>query len=263
MTDNLSKNNRFVVLANWKMYKTIQEGIDYIRAIKQNLQQFQNTIEVILCASFTALSAVSSNADKNLISIGAQNVHHIKQGEFTGEVSAPMLADAGCRYAMVGHSWRRQYASETDDIVNQKAKALIKAGISPIVCIGETLNERKENYTLQKLERQVTNCFSSFTNSDMMQTIVLYEPVWAIGTGKIATSQEVQENYLFIRKIIKSLFSNDVAMATRIVYGGSVKSHNVSTILNGRDIDGVGIGSDSLNVNNFIRIAKSCAEHVS
>jgi len=169
------------------------------------------------------------------------------------------LADAGARYCMIGHSERRKYFSETDEVVNRKARALLRAGIAPIVCIGETIDEREKGLTLNKLEKQIVMCFDGFSSQEMRKTVVLYEPIWAIGTGKIGTAEQAEEAHQFIRQMLEKLFSKETALMTRIVYGGSVKLGNVSTMLSVKDIDGVGMGSDSLDVHNFLRIAECCA----
>lgn len=256
----MSFEKRFIVLANWKMHKTLRQSIDYVRALKEGARQLDGSVETILCIPFTVLAAVAREIDEARISLGAQNVHEREWGAYTGEISPLMLADAGARYCMVGHSERRKYFFETDEMVNRKARTLHGAGIVPIVCIGETIDEREKGLTLNKLEKQTVMCFDGFSPQEMEKTAILYEPIWAIGTGKIATPKQAQEAHHFIREMVQRLFSEETAFMTRIVYGGSVKWNNVSAMLTGENIDGVGVGSDSLDVQNFLKIAESCAQ---
>jgi len=253
------KEKRFIVLANWKMHKTRGQSVEYVNALNQAVQDAHSDIELIICGPFTVLEALSKAAYSPAISIGGQNVHEKDWGPYTGEISAPMLADVGCRYCMIGHSERRTYFSETDEMVNRKGRALHKARVTPIVCIGETIEEREKGLTFSKLEKQIVMCFDRFSNREMARTVILYEPIWAIGTGNIATPKQAEEAHQFIRQMVRTLYSRETAFMTRIVYGGSVRSSNVSSMLNGEDIDGVGIGSDSLDVQNLLKIAMSCA----
>ena len=257
------KEKRFIVLANWKMHKTLAESIDYVKALHEGLQTPGDRVEIILCVPFTMLGAVSREVTSSMVSVGGQDVHDRDWGAFTGEISAPMLADVGAVYGMVGHSERRKYFSETDEVVNAKARALHRAGIVPIVCIGETIDERKRGLTLNKLERQAMVCFDGFSGDEMERTVILYEPIWAIGTGHIATAEQTGEAHGFIRRMLERLFSGKTASMTRIVYGGSVKDKNVSDMLEVKDINGVGVGSDSLDVENFLGIVERCTEAVS
>lgn len=254
---------RFVVLANWKMHKTLNEGIDYVKKLEECVQTLEDRVEIILCVPFTILGAVSREVTSSRVSVGGQDVHDQEWGAFTGEVSAPMLADVGAAYCMVGHSERRKYFSETDEVVHAKACALHRAGIVPIVCIGETIDERKRGLTLNKLERQAMVCFDGFSREEMERTVILYEPIWAIGTGHMATAEQAGEAHGFIRHMLERLFSGETASMTRIVYGGSVKHKNVSDMLEVKDIDGVGVGSDSLDVKDFVKIVERSMEALS
>jgi len=257
------KEKRFIALANWKMHKTLSEGIDYVKTLHEGVQTLGDKVEIILSVPFTMLGAVSREATSSMISVGGQDVHDQDWGAFTGEVSAPMLADVGATHCMVGHSERRKYFSETDELVNAKARALHRAGIVPIVCIGENIDERRRGLTLNKLERQAMVCFDGFSRQEMERTVVLYEPIWAIGTGNIATAEQAGEAHAFIRHMLERLFSRKTASMTRVVYGGSVKHNNVSDMLEVKDIDGVGVGSDSLDVENFVGIVERCIEAAS
>jgi triosephosphate isomerase len=261
-TVGFEKEKRFIVLANWKMHKTRGQSVEYVNALNQGVEGVDSGTELIICAPFTVLPALSKAVRPSAISIGGQDVHEKDWGPYTGEISAPMLADVGCRYCMIGHSERRTYFSETDEMVNRKGRALHKARVTPIVCIGETIEEREKGLTFSKLDKQIVMCFDRFSAREMETTVILYEPIWAIGTGNVATPKQAEEAHQFIRQMVSTLYSRETAFMTRIVYGGSVKSSNVSSIFNGEDIDGVGIGSDSLDVQNLLEIAMSCAQFV-
>jgi len=253
---------KFIVQANWKMNKTLGQSLDYVATMNRGCQKLEPTMEVVLCMPFTALAVASRELKSPILSIGAQNVHEQESGPYTGEISASMLADAGCQYGVVGHSERRQYFGETDALVNQKAKALLRAGIAPILCIGESLPERKKGLTLNQLERQSILCFEGFSHEEMAQTVILYEPIWAIGTGNIASAQQAQEALGFIRRILAKIFSRETARRTRILYGGSVNLESVSALVGQEDVDGVGVGSASWEVQNFLAIVRSFARAI-
>jgi len=257
----METRKRFVVQCNWKMHKTLRQAIDYITVLEKGCAQIDDSIEIIVCVPYTVLTTVEKEVKGSKhISVGAQNVHEQDWGSYTGEVSAPMLADAGCQYCMVGHSERRQYSSETDELVNLKIRTLHRAGISPLVLIGETLEEREKGLTLNKIERQVVLCFDGLSQQEMINTMVFYQPVWAIGTGNVARPQQAEEAHQFIRQMLEKLFSKETAAATRVVYGGSVDLSNVSAMLRGRGIDGVGVGAASLDVHNFFKIIRYCSQ---
>ncbi len=244
------------------MHKTSRQGVDYVRALKDECQRLVDAVEIILCVPFTAIAAVSAEAGGSGISVGAQDVHELEWGPYTGEISASMLADAGCGYCLVGHSERRTYFFETDRMVNRKAKALLRVGIVPIVCIGETLDERRKGLTLDKLEKQVVTCLKDFAPHEVTRTVVLYEPIWAIGTGDMANPQQAEEAHRFMRKVLERIFSKETADAVRIVYGGSVKWSTVSAILRGKHVNGVAMGSESLDAQNLLKIVQICARAV-
>jgi triosephosphate isomerase len=254
---------KFTVQANWKMNKTLSQSIDYVQAMNRGCQQLNPQIEVILCMPFTSLAIASKEVRFPQLSIGAQNVHEKEEGAYTGEISAPMLADVGCQYCVVGHSERRQYFGETDALVNQKAKALLRAGIAPVLCIGETLKERRKGLTLNQLERQAIVCLEDFSHEEMSQTVILYEPIWAIGTGNVASPQQAQEALAFIRQMLEKIFSRGTAQRTRILYGGSVNLDSLPALVQQKDVDGVGVGSASWDVHNFLKIVRSFARTVS
>jgi triosephosphate isomerase len=263
----MAMNKKFIVECNWKMYKTHNEAIEYIKALKQAEHTLEHTlqdmVELVVCVPFTVLHAVSQEAAGSaMISPGAQNSHWLNSGAYTGEISPPMIADAGGRYCVVGHSERRRDFGEIDEMVNRKARALLKAGIRPIVCIGEKIEERERGLTLNTLERQLVTCFESFSPQEIENTVVLYEPVWAIGTGERATPRQAGEAQHYIRQWLEQRFSKETAMTTRIIYGGSVNTGNVAAMLAISDLDGVGVGSASLDVHTFLNIAEICMRFI-
>jgi triosephosphate isomerase len=255
-------DRKIVVQSNWKMHKTYAEGMDWIESLKMIEPEVSPKIELIPCVPLTLLRSIAQAVQSSKqISVGVQNVYWNTWGAYTGEVSAPMIADAGASYCVVGHSERRAYFHETDEMVNKKTRVLLETGIRPIVCIGESIPERERGLTLNKLEQQVVTCFEGLSDKQMQKTVILYEPVWSIGTGHTATPQQVQEAHAYIRFMLERVFSKETAEAARIVYGGSVKFHNVAKLIAEQDIDGVGVGSGSLDVNDFIRIAHISSEY--
>jgi triosephosphate isomerase len=254
---------RFIVQSNWKMNKTFEDGLSYLSAIRSAESRFFGAVELVLCVPFTLLRTLADAARGiTCVSMGAQNVHWEDMGAFTGEISAPMLKEAGARYCVVGHSERREAFADTDERVQWKAKACLKQGISPIVCIGESLQERKQGQTLAKLEYQFLACFEGFTSEDLKNTVIEYEPVWAIGSGLVATPEQAGEAHQFIREMIRKYHSAETASRTRIIYGGSIKVKNVREMAEARDTDGVGVGSESWDVQKFIELAEICAQSV-
>jgi triosephosphate isomerase len=243
------------------MYKTHDEAMAWMEALVRAAGQFRGRLELIVCVPFVHLREASRAAAAcEAVAIGAQNVHAEEYGAYTGEISAPMLADAGARYCVLGHSERRSNHSETDESVNCKVRALLKHGVSPIVCIGEGRDDRRRGLTLNRLDRQVAICFEGLSDAEMRRIVIEYEPLWAIGSGDNATPGQAAEAHAFIRHNLAERFSADTAAATRIFYGGSVKPHNAATFLASADIDGVGVGSASLEVGGFIAVARACAE---
>jgi len=256
----MQSSKRVIVQSNWKMYKSHAEAIDWIHTLGKGSSRFPHWLELIVCVPFVHVRAVAQAVrDYPLISVGAQNVHTDEYGAFTGEISAPMLADAGAKYCVVGHSERREGFGETDEMVNKKIRVLLQCGISPIACIGESLPQREKGLTFNQVERQSILCFSGLSHEEMKRIVVLYEPVWSIGTGRNATPEQAQEGHSFVRQMIARLFSSETARDTRIMYGGSVKTHNVADLIQGPDIDGVGAGSGSLVAEDFLELAHTCA----
>jgi triosephosphate isomerase len=242
-----------IIAGNWKMYKTVPEAVSLARGIRNRLTE-PPKVEVVLCPPFTALGAVRETIKGSPIALGAQDVYWEVSGAFTGEISAEMLLDIGCGYAIIGHSERRQFFGETDQTVRRKVKAALVAGLVPIVCVGEKLEERETGQTEEVVERQVRGALDGLGSSEGQRVVVAYEPVWAIGTGKTATPSQAEETHVFIRRILSSLFGPSVADTIRIQYGGSVKPENVVSLMGQADIDGALVGGASLDVESFVKI---------
>jgi triosephosphate isomerase len=244
-----------IVAGNWKMHKAVGEAIDLAAEIKGRLAD-DDSVEAVLCPPFTALKAVGDLIRYSNLALGAQNLFWEPQGAYTGEISAAMLEDLGCSYAIVGHSERRTYFNETDEGVARKAEALLSAGLSPIVCVGETLEQREAGETEEVVRTQVENGLGGL-GEGLLRTVIAYEPVWAIGTGKTATAEQAQEVHEFIRGLVRSMAGDDIAEAIRIQYGGSVKPENAAEIFGKPDVDGGLIGGASLKADPFVAIVKA------
>ncbi|HTO98120.1 MAG TPA: triose-phosphate isomerase, partial [Myxococcales bacterium] len=242
---------RKFVCGNWKMHKTAAEAGQLVRELRQRLD---TQVQVAVAPPFTALAAARQALQGSSIQLFAQNCHHEKQGAFTGEVSAPMLKELGCDGVILGHSERRQYFGETDEGVNKKLRAALEAQLHPIVCVGETLQEREANRTWEVVSRQVKGAFAGLGGEAIGRCTVAYEPVWAIGTGKTATTAQAQEVHGLIRGLLRDLAGPQVAEAVRIQYGGSVKPENAADLLGQPDIDGALVGGASLKAEDFARI---------
>ncbi len=243
------------IAGNWKMYKTISEAVNLANGIKRELSDC-NEAEIVLCPTFTALASVSDVISSTNIKLGAQNLFWEDEGAFTGEISAPMIKDCGCKYVIIGHSERRKYFSETDSTVNKRIQAALKGGLNPIVCVGETLEERNSGKTLEVVSKQVKGALLGFSTDQLKEMVIAYEPVWAIGTGVNATPDQAQEVHKYIRELIADIYSQDVALDLIILYGGSVKPDNIESLINEKDIDGALIGGASLKADSFIEIVK-------
>ena len=248
----MNKAKRKAIIAgNWKMNKTRPEAKALLEAIKPLVANAAGKIEVIACVPFTNLeTAVNTTAGSN-VKIGAENVHFEEKGAFNGEISAPMLTELGVEYVVIGHSERRQYFGETDETVNKRTKAALKAGLKPIVCVGELLWERECNITEEVIARQIKLDLWDVTADQMKNVVIAYEPVWAIGTGKVATDEQAQEVCAFIRAQLAKLYGQDVADSVTIQYGGSMNAKNCAGLLAQPDIDGGLIGGASLKADDF------------
>ncbi len=243
------------VCGNWKMHKSVREAVALVKELAAGLGGAAGQVQVAVAPPFTALHAAAQAAQGTAIEVSGQDVHWEIQGAFTGEVSAPMLAEAGCRHGIVGHSERRQFFGETDETVRRKTVALLSAGLAPIVCVGETLAEREANRTLEVVDRQVRQGLAGLSAEQMGKITIAYEPVWAIGTGKTATTAQAQEVHAAIRKILREL-GGAVADAMRIQYGGSVKPDNAKELMSQPDVDGALVGGASLKAPDFLAIVK-------
>jgi triosephosphate isomerase len=246
-----------MIAGNWKMNLTLVEAAQLVKAIADGIKGLGG-VEVLVAPPFTTLLRVKEAIGKAPILLSGQDMHWEAQGAFTGEVSASMLADAGCTHVILGHSERRTLFGETDEVVDRKAAAAVKKGIIPIVCIGETLEEREKGLTFQIIERQLKFSLKSFREGKNLplSTVLAYEPVWAIGTGRTATPEQAQEVHQFIRQWLKAQFGERTAQAIRILYGGSVKPDNVRDLMSKPDIDGALVGGASLKPESFLPVVR-------
>jgi triosephosphate isomerase len=242
-----------VIAGNWKLFKTIGEATALVKELK-TLVANNNGVEIVVAPVFTALSRVSEAIAGSNINLASQNCYWEEEGAFTGEVAPKLLKDAGCSHVIIGHSERRQYFGETDATLNKKTKAVIAAGLTAIVCVGETLAERESKKTFSVIETQIKSGMEGLSPDVVAKVIIAYEPVWAIGTGKTASDEQAQEVHLFIRNLVARLFGNSTADAVRILYGGSVKPDNVKGLMAQSDIDGALVGGASLKADSFAAI---------
>lgn len=243
-----------VIAGNWKLHKTPAETRQLVRELAGALAAKVPQCEVIVAPPFPSIPAAVEEAKGSPILVSGQNLYWEDSGAYTGEVSAPMLREAGCVYGIVGHSERRQYFGETDQTVNLKIKAAQRAGLIPIFCLGETLEEREAGQTFAVVKKQLSGGLDSVKESDPRKLIVAYEPVWAIGTGKTATPEQAQEVHAFLRKELAALTGADFADQVRLLYGGSVKPSNTRELMSCQDIDGALVGGASLKAEDFIGI---------
>ncbi len=251
------KERKLIIAGNWKMNKTAAEALDLVNGLKLELASVKD-VDIVVCPPFTALGEVSKAilATKN-IALGAQNMSENSVGAFTGEIAATMLKEFSVRYVILGHSERRQYQQESDELISKKAKAAHAASLKPIVCVGETLNERESGHMEKVLETQTRGSLEGLTKEQMVETVVAYEPVWAIGTGKTASAQQAQDAHAFIRGVIAKMFDENVARKVRIQYGGSVKPANAKELMALPDVDGALVGGAALEVRSFADIVKN------
>ena len=253
----MNKERKLIIAGNWKMNKTVAEALALVSDLKLELANIRE-VDIVVCPPFTALESVSKAIiDDSNIRLGAQNMSENNFGAFTGEICAGMLKEFSVRYVILGHSERRQYQKEADALIAKKAAAAHAASLKPIVCVGETLAEREAGQMQQVLETQVRGSLAGLTKEQMAETIVAYEPVWAIGTGKTATTQQAQEAHAFIRGLLVKLFGEAVAKKVRIQYGGSVKPANARELMSQPDVDGALVGGASLETRSFADIVKN------
>lgn len=242
-----------IIIGNWKMNNSISDSIRLITELKGLLSGKQES-EIVIAPSMIALHPCDIALHETSIGLAAQNVHFEENGAYTGEISASMLLDVNCKYVIVGHSERRQYFSETNEIINKKLRAVLEHEMNPILCIGEKLHEREEKKTISVIDDQLRACLRGVKDVEVDRVVIAYEPVWAIGTGKAATAEMAQEAHHAIRKILEDLFSKNIATSIRTVYGGSVTSKNIASLMKQPDIDGALVGGASLDAEHFVDI---------
>jgi triosephosphate isomerase len=245
---------KYIIAGNWKMHKTVKETIDFVEGLDEKISALpQNeAVEILVCPPFTSLYAITGKSDK--IKTGAQNLHFEEKGAFTGEISPLMLAGL-VDYVLIGHSERRQIFKETNEDINRKIKTALHHVFHPILCIGETLDQREAGQTLSTIQTQLDQDLEGLSAEEIKKVVIAYEPVWAIGTGKTASPQQAQEAHAFIRKILKKkIDSPGAGVDTRILYGGSVKATNSYDLLSQKDVNGALIGGASLKINDFFAI---------
>lgn len=245
-----------MMIANWKMNKTRDEALSFIYAVNEVLPSLDK-VGTVVCAPAIVLRDLVKRQGDNL-RIGAENMHYEESGAFTGEISPSMLTTTGVEYVIIGHSERRAYYNETDEAINKKLHAAIKHGLKPILCIGETLEQREQGVTHDVLETQLTKDLAGLTAENMENVIIAYEPIWAIGTGKTASPEDANEACGFVRNVVKSLFNAAVAEETIVLYGGSMKPTNVDALLAQSDIDGGLVGGASLEAESFLKLVNAC-----
>jgi len=243
------------IAGNWKMNKDLKGALDLANGLKRNIADVED-VEVGLFPPAVFLADVADTCIGTGFGVGAQNMHWKEKGAYTGEISASMILSVGATHVIIGHSERRQYFGETDETVNKKMHSALKAGVAPIMCVGETLQEREAKKTLSVVSTQIRGGLKEITSKDMATVVIAYEPVWAIGTGKTATPEQAQEVHAAIRAILAEVCGDDVAQGVRIQYGGSVKPDNVKILMAQPDIDGALVGGASLEVDSFTALVK-------
>ena len=253
----MDKGRKLIIAGNWKMNKTVAEALDLVNGLKRDLGNIKE-VDIVVCPPFTALSDVSKAILNTNIRLGAQNMSEHNFGAYTGEIAAGMLKEFSVRYVILGHSERRQYQKETDELIAKKALAAHAASLKPIVCVGETLAQREAGRTELVVGTQLRKSLAALSAGQMEETIIAYEPIWAIGTGKNATADQAQDVHMFIRKQLAAMFNETVARHARIQYGGSVKPSNARELMSQRDVDGALVGGASLEDRNFSDIIKNC-----
>lgn len=252
----MDKQRKLIIAGNWKMNKTVAEALALVRDLKIALANVTE-VDIVVCPPFTALSEVAKTLRGSPIQLGAQNMNEHNPGAYTGEIAAEMIKELSARYVILGHSERRQYQKESDELVLRKARAAHVASLHPIVCVGETLSEREAGQMESVLETQVSGSLTGLNKEQMVETIIAYEPVWAIGTGKTATTEQAQEAHAFIRGLLVKLFDEATARRVRIQYGGSVRPANARELMNQPDVDGALVGGASLDAQSFAAIVKN------
>ena len=246
---------RILIAGNWKMNKTATEAAALVTEIKRDVFDIDN-VDILVCPPFTALAVVGDVVRDSNVSLGAQNMYFEDKGAYTGEISTAMLKDCGCTHVIIGHSERRTIFNESDETINKKVKKALEAGLISILCIGEKLEEREANKTFEVITNQLEGDLADIDSDNIKKIIIAYEPVWAIGTGKTATSEQAQEAHAFIRNLIKEKYDSVVADGIIILYGGSMKPANVEELVSQPDVDGGLIGGASLEAASFVELVK-------
>ena len=241
------------IAGNWKMFKSVPEAVVYAKEFRSVVKDVTG-VEIVVAPTFLAVHAVAEALRNSNVAVAAQDLYWEKEGAFTGAVSAPMIKEAGAEFVIIGHSERRRLFGDTDQSVNRKLLAALSAGLGPIFCVGETLEEREANQTLAVLDRQVKDGLDSLNAGQVADLVIAYEPVWAIGTGKVATAAQAQEAHAHIRGRLRQWFGADAADRCHIVYGGSVKPDNIAELIREADVDGALVGGASLDVKGFAEI---------
>jgi triosephosphate isomerase len=252
----MNKERKLIIAGNWKMNKTVAEALALVKGLKIELVNIKE-IDIVICPPYTALESVSKSVIDSNLRLGAQNMSEHNFGAYTGEIAAGMLKEFLVRYVILGHSERRHYQKESDELISKRARAAHAASLKPIVCIGETLEEREGGQMQNVLTGQIRGSLAGLTADQMSETIVAYEPIWAIGTGKTATTAQAQEAHAFIRKEVAGMFDENVARRVRIQYGGSVKPSNARELMEQPDVDGALVGGASLDARSFSDIIKN------
>jgi triosephosphate isomerase (TIM) len=243
---------RPIIAGNWKMHKTIKEAVEFVNEVKDKVNN--TDVEAVICAPFTLLKDLKDATKDTNIKIGAQNMHFEENGAYTGEVSPLMLKELGMDYVVIGHSERRQYFNETNETVNKKILKALEHDIKPILCVGETLEERESNKTKDVVKIQTEMALKNVASDKVEDIVIAYEPIWAIGTGKTSSSQDANEVISYIREVVRDLYNEEISEEVRIQYGGSVKPSNVSEIMNESDIDGALVGGASLVAKDYVEL---------
>lgn len=247
-----------LVAGNWKMNKSLSDARELASRVAEATAHLSD-VDVVVGPVSTALTTVSAELANTKVGVAGQNMHWAPCGAFTGELSAEMLTDAGCAWVILGHSERRQHFGETDEGVNRKTHVALESGLKPIVCIGESLSERKDGWMTNKVSMQVRAALSGVSAADLARVVIAYEPIWAIGTGETASPDQAQQAHAIIRELVAKLYSPDDAAKLRILYGGSVKPQNIAELIAQPDIDGALVGGASLDAESFGAIASACA----
>jgi triosephosphate isomerase len=247
-----------IIAGNWKMNTTVDEALDLVDEMIDDLEEMEEEVEVVLCPPFVSLAALADELVGSLVFLGAQNMHYLDKGAYTGEISPVMLADL-CDYVILGHSERRQYCGETDELVNKKVVAALRHGLSPIVCVGETLAQHDAGQAEAVVTAQVKGCLAGLSDADVAGLVIAYEPVWAIGTGRAATGADANAVIVTIRQTIAGLYDAAIAKVVRVQYGGSVNAANIAEFIRQPEIDGALVGGASLKAEEFVAIVRQTA----